>query len=84
MTFARRPDANPAMPASPTITHRARFALQQNSVHLHDLLMCVIELGGEMGNLDCELSDTLASQFFVRHDRLAKVRATFSIDRPPT
>ena len=37
-----------------------------------------------MRHLHFRFGDALAQQFFVGHDRLAKMRATFSIDRPPT
>ena len=37
-----------------------------------------------MRHLDLKLCDALTQNFLMRHDRLAKTRTTFSIDRPPT
>jgi hypothetical protein len=84
MNFATNPDASPATLASPTITHRAPLACNRIAC-ISSTFECVSSsLSATMRHLHFELGNTLAQDFFVRHDRLAKTRATFSIDRPPT
>ena len=36
-----------------------------------------------MHHLHLQLGDTLAQTLLFRHERLARIRATFSIERPP-
>jgi hypothetical protein len=53
-------------------------------VHFFDLLVGVIEFFIKMRHLYLQLGNALEQALLIRHERLATIRATFSIDRPPT
>ena len=72
--LCHQPRCQPRHTSEPHDHPPRTFGLQQDCVHLLNLRVRIVEFLGEMRHLHLKLGNTLAQDFFVRHDRLAKIR----------